>query len=229
MIKDFFRNRKLLLTAIGLLLLIGILTVLLLPPVLSLKEEENRAAFAAFVESLGFRGVLLLLAIQILQIIVAVIPGEPFEILAGMMYGTVGGLCLCLTGVLIATVAVYFTVRKLGRDWIEKLYAKEEQSKYAFLFESDNITYLIFLLFLIPGTPKDILTYLCPFTKIKPGRYFLLSTFARIPSIVTSTLVGATLSEGKLHTSLLLFLGTALLGLAGITVHNRFFGKNRKN
>ena len=86
------------------------------------------------------------------------------------------------------------------------------------------------ILFFIPGTPKDILTYLCPFTKIKPLHYFILSTFARIPSIVSSTLVGDTLADGSMWTAAIIFVATGVLGLIGITLNKIIINKhNRQN
>lgn len=205
------------------------LTAFLLPAVLSLKDEDSRAAFAVQIQSLGAWGPVVLLLIQIIQIIVAIIPGEPIEILAGVMYGTWGGLALCLTGVLIATVIIYFTVRKLGRNAVNKMIKKEESAKYAFLFSEKNIVYLIFLLFFIPGVPKDVLVYLCPFTKIKPLQFFLISTFARIPSVITSTWAGENLSEGKFWESVLIFAVTGAVALLGILIHNRFIAKKEKH
>lgn len=205
------------------------LTVLLMPMVLSLREEEARQAFAQKIDQLGFWGPIALLLVQILQIIIAVIPGEPIEIIAGVMYGTWGGLALCLAGILIATVIIYFTVHRLGRKSIDKMIKKEESAKYAFLFKEKNVAYLIFLLFFIPGVPKDVLVYLCPFTKIKPLQFFLIATFARIPSLVTSTWAGENLSAGKFWDSVLIFALTGLIALAGIFIHNKWIGKKERN
>ena len=68
------------------------LCVWLIPLVWSLREPENQVAFENLVGSLGFLGILLMLGIQVLQIVVAVIPGEPIELIMGLMYGTWGGL-----------------------------------------------------------------------------------------------------------------------------------------
>lgn len=222
-------HKKAVILGILAVIAIAVLAAVLMPFVLSLREEENRARFTAFIDSLGPWGFLALLGIHMLQVVVAFIPGEPIEIIAGVMYGTWGGLALCLAGTLLTTVIIYFTVRHLGRERLPEIYEKEENAKYSFLFSSDNVTYLIFILFLIPGTPKDILTYLCPFTKVKPGTYFAISTFARIPSIVTSTWAGSTLAEGNLLMSALIFLGTGVIGLLGILIHQKFVKRQEKS
>ena len=211
------------------LLVIGGITALVLPFILSLSDEANRVAFEDFISSLGVWGILLLLVIQMLQIVIAVIPGEPIEIIAGVMYGTFGGLFLCLVGILISTIIIYYAVRRFGKSLINKLYKKEESLKYNFLLKADNVTYLVFLLFLIPGTPKDILIYLCPFTKIKPLTFLLISTFARMPSVISSTYAGANISKGNFSMSILIFVITGIIGILGILIHNKFIKKHNGN
>lgn len=200
-------------------------TIRLLPWFVSLKDESVRVAFQEYVHSLGFGGVLLLLGIQVLQIVVAFLPGEPIEILGGMLYGTFGGLVLCLTGVLIGSCAVYSLVRLLGKPLIDRLFKKEEVSKYAFLRDTAKIETMVFILFFIPGTPKDILTYLAPFVRIKPLKFFLIATFARIPSVITSTYAGASIMAGKWWQTVVVFVITGILGLLGIWYNNRLTKK----
>jgi uncharacterized membrane protein YdjX (TVP38/TMEM64 family) len=227
-IKNLIKQHKTVLTVVAVTILIIGISAILLPTILALKEPENQLRFSEFVSELGVWGPLLLLIIQILQVFIAFIPGEPIEIIAGLMYGAWGGLVLCLAGILISTVTIYYTVRKIGRKKLSAIYKKEENLKYSFLFKAENVTYLVFVLFLIPGTPKDILTYLCPFTKIKPSHYFIISTFARIPSILSSTAVGDTLAEGSLWTSAIIFAATGALGLLGITAHRAFMKRHNR-
>lgn len=71
---------------------------------------------------------------------------------------------------------------------------------------------LIFLMFLIPGIPKDTLNYLCPLTSISPVRFLVLSTFARIPSVISSTFAGANFAEGNLLASVIVLGITSAVG-----------------
>jgi uncharacterized membrane protein YdjX (TVP38/TMEM64 family) len=118
-------------------LIMGGITVLVFPYVASLSEEANRIAFQNYINSLGGWGILILFLIQMLQVIVAVIPGEPIEIISGIMYGTIGGLFLCLGGILISTVIIYFTVRKLGKNIIntKNIFLLRKFQKYTMLFD----------------------------------------------------------------------------------------------
>lgn len=210
---------------IALLVLAGIAVIaicaLTIPFVLSLKEPENQQKFAGFIDSLGIFGVILMLFIQILQIVVAIIPGEPIELLMGLMYGTWGGLALTLTGIMAGTTLVFFLVKKLGEPFAAKFVDTKGFEKLKFLHDPTRRDSLIFILFLIPGTPKDVLTYFAPFTDIKFSRFLPLATLARIPSVVSSTLVGASVGDGKLWQSALIFGLTGVVGLVGIIANQK--------
>lgn len=197
------------------------LCALLIPAVLSLSEPENQKRFAEFIESIGFWGVFAMLFVQVLQIVVAVIPGEPIELLMGLMFGTWRGLFLTLAGILIGTTIVFFLVKRFGEPLASKFVNVHKFDRLKFLHDPARRDSLIFILFLIPGTPKDVLTYFVPFTNIKFSHFLPLATLARIPSVISSTLVGAAVGSGKLWQSAIIFAATALIGLAGIFINSR--------
>jgi len=181
------------------------------------------------VSSLGVWGVLALLGVQVLQVVVAIIPGEPVELAAGAMYGALGGLVLCLAGCALGSAGVFLAVRRRGRAAFERTALSAQLRQYRFLREEARLEGLVFLLYLIPGTPKDVLVYVCALTPLPLGRFLLLSTVARVPSVVTSTWAGASFAGNHLWLTLGIFACTGLLGLGGIWFHKRFLeGKNGK-
>lgn len=206
-------------------ILVCALVVWLFPYAMKLKNEQDRAAFGDFIRSFGVWGVFIMLGVQILQVILAVIPGEPIEIIAGMLYGTWGGLFLCLAGILLSSMAIFFTVRALGGKQIDKMINSEKYSKLKFLTNPTKRDSFMFVLYVIPGTPKDMLNYFAPCTGISPLRFFFISTLSRIPSVISSTYVGASITEGNLLRSVIVFLLTAAVGLVGIYVNNKFMEK----
>lgn len=197
-----------------------LLCVKLIPFAASLTEPETRENFGAFLESLGILGVLVMLLLQITQIVVAIIPGEPIEILMGLMYGTAGGLLLTLAGIAIGQCAVFLAVKRFGIAFARRFVNTDKFTGLRFLQNAARRDALIFLLFFIPGTPKDVLTYFAPFTGIPLGRFLLLSGLARIPSVVSSTWAGATLGEGNFIKTAAIFAITGVIGLAGIAVNH---------
>ena len=217
---------KILAVAAIVLLFAGV-TVWLFPYVLKLSDENNRTTFSEFLGSFGIWGILIMLAIQILQVIFAVIPGEPIEILAGVMYGTWGGLAICLVGVFVASAGVFLVAKKLGYKYIEKMLNSEKYSKFKFLRDPTSRDLFIFILFAIPGTPKDVLTYFAPCTGITTLRFLVICTFSRIPSVISSTYVGENFAEGNIILSLCVFAATAVIGVAGIWINNIFVTKRQ--
>lgn len=113
-----------------------------------------------------------------------------------------------VSSAIISTI-IYFLVRKHGRKFVydfcgEERIAKIEHSK---LFQNPKkIELIMLILFLVPGTPKDLLVYVAGLLPIKPIRFIVISTFARFPSIITSTLAGENLAVGDWKTSIILYL-----------------------
>lgn len=190
-------------------------TVVLYPFVEKLGDQNLLGSFQEWAGESAGKAFFTALGLQVLHIVIAFIPGEPVEILSGAMFGTWGGLGVCLLGCVIASVIVFYIARKLGMPILCKIFGKKGR-RFRFLKESSQIESVTFLLFLIPGTPKDILTYLAGVSQISLTRFLWISTFARIPSIVTSTFVGANVQDGNFVLSALMFLATGIIGIIGI-------------
>ena len=120
-------------------LVIVAFTVLGILWMLSLKTPERLAAFEQKVEALGPGGWLLLLGIQYIQIVAAFIPGGPIQIVAGALYGPLGGLSVCLLGTVLATVTVFALVGRYGRRIIALFVDEKDILKYDFLKDSRKL------------------------------------------------------------------------------------------
>ncbi len=190
--------------------------LILTPLVLRLEDPAVAEKFHSFVDRLGFWGIMLMLLVQFLQVILAIIPGEPIEILAGVMYGGWGGLLICQIGIILGQSSVFLLVRRFGKGFIERFFGKSGQKEMRLLKNPKTLDLTLFTLFFIPGTPKDLLCYLAPLTNISLLRFLCISCVARIPSVVSSTFAGAALGEGDFGRSILLFLLVAALGIGGI-------------
>ena len=94
-----------------------------------------------------------------------------------------------------------------------------------FVRDESRFEKIAFLLFFIPGTPKDLLTWAAGLLKINPLRFFLFSTIARLPSILTSTLAGASLITGDFVTMVLIFGITGCISIIGIYLHKKISQK----
>ena len=222
---DFLKNNRQKIIKIGsAVILVGVLvwlTLQFLPFVLSLKDQASLERFKQDVYQKGVGGWFTVLGIQILQVIVAIIPGEPIEVLAGITYGTWWGLLTCLTGALIGSVFIFFMVRWLGHSFITMFIEGDKLKSLKFLKNTTRLEFITFILFFIPGTPKDVLTYFAGLTPIKPLRFFVISTFARIPSVITSTYAGSILGDGNIWLFVIIYGITAAVAAIGIFIYNR--------
>lgn len=154
-----------------------------------------------------------------LQVVVAFIPGEIVEISAGVLFGPWWGTLFCLVAETLGSVVVILLVRKFGRRLVESLYPREKIDSLPILNDSKKRNVFIFLLFAIPGTPKDFITYIVGLTKVSIPMYILLTFFARIPSIITSTFAGSSIGEGKLIQAAVIMVITALISGIGYLVY----------
>lgn len=203
--------------------LIGIFTVKLLPFVQKLATEESRLELKNDIEGMGVQGVLVTLGLQILQIIVAVIPGQPMEIISGMLYGTLGGMLLCLIGILIGNSVVFFLVRKIGLSFIELFFSNEkiEQIKKKKIFKNAaKLEMFMLVMFAIPLLPKDIFVYIAGISPVRPKRFLVLSTLARIPGLWLTVYAGNQLSKGSFLVAGILVLIFIMIGIVGYRISN---------
>ncbi len=186
-------------------------------PMIKFVSEPER--FRAWVDGHGIWGRLAFLGMTMLQVIVAVIPGEPMELVAGYAFGSVEGTLLCMIGATLGGIPVFILVRKFGMKAVEVFFSKEKIESLKFLKSSPKRDFLIFILFLIPGTPKDLLNYFVGLTDMKMSKWLLISFVARIPSIVTSTIGGDALGMKNYTFAIVVFAVTLAVSGAGILIY----------
>ena len=188
------------------------------PLIEHLREPEK---FRAWVDSAGPMGRIYFLGIQVLQVVIAIIPGEPVEIGAGYAFGAVEGTLLCMLGSVIGSMAVYFFVRRFGIKAVEIFFPVEKIESLRFLNTAKKRDSLMFLLMFIPGTPKDLLGYVAPIVGLSPQAWLFITAVARIPSIVTSTVGGGALGGQNYTVAIAAFAVTLLISGAGLLIYRR--------
>lgn len=191
----------------------------LAPFMTDLTTKEGQLAFKNKISDMGFWGILLLFGLQVLQILLVILPGEPFEVLAGMCYGAWGGALFITVSVFITTTIIFFTVRKLGKKYLYNFFQREKVDKIMkskALKNPRNLEMILCILFFLPATTKDLIVYIGGILPIKPLRFILISTFVRLPSVITSTMVGANISRGNWGISLLIYAITFVIAMVSI-------------
>ena len=224
---DYDRKRKLLAGfSVAVILLLVVLVTLFVSRWLRSFSQE---VFRDYIRSFGALGWLVLLGLQILQVFIALIPGEIVETAAGFVFGPWLGTVICYLGICIASTLIFSLTRRYGVKWVEIFVSREKIMELRFLNTEQKRNNLIFLLFFIPGTPKDLLTYFVGLTDIKLSAFLWLSMVARIPSVIMSTFGGHLLGEERYIGAVVLFGITGLLSLGGMLCYNRYLKKKEKN
>ena len=180
-----------------------------------------------YIRSFGTASWLAFLTLQFLQVFIALIPGELLESVAGFVFGPLWGTILCYAGVAMASAVVFALTRRLGVKLVEVFISREKISQLRFLNTEKKRNRLLFLLFFIPGTPKDLLTYFVGLTDIRLSDFLLISLFARFPSVVSSTFGGHLLGEGDYTGAVILYTVTAGVSLLGMVGYDRWVKHKR--
>lgn len=183
----------------------------------SFSQEE----FRAYIQSFGVMGWLVLLGLQFLQVFIALIPGELLETAAGYAFGPVMGTVVCYVGIAAASSLVFLLTRRFGVRLVEVFISREKINELRFINTESKRNNLIFLIFFIPGTPKDLLTYFVGLTDIRLHVFLAISLVARIPSVISSTFGGHLLGEGQYWGAILLYGIVGIVSLAGLLVYNK--------
>ena len=217
---NYSRKRKILsiVSAVIVVILLLLVTLLIWNWLASFSKDE----FRDYIQSFGPVGWLVLLGLQILQVFVALIPGELLETAAGYCFGPIMGTLVCYAGIAIATVLIFLLTSRFGVRLVELFISREKINELRFINTEKKRNTLIFLLFFIPGTPKDLLSYFAALTDIKLGSFLFISLLARIPSVLSSTFGGHLLGEGKYWGAILLYGITGIISFIGLTTYNRF-------
>lgn len=158
------------------------------------------------VRDAGPLGAGVLLALQFIQIVVAFVPGEVTQVAAGMIYGPWLGALIILVGCVISSAFVFTLVHKLGAPFVQAMVPQKHMDKFRKFENSGKLNVVVFVLFLIPGMPKDVFTYITPLTHMPLRTFLLLSNIGRVPGILVSTYAASSLIEGDYLQSAILFL-----------------------
>ena len=177
--------------------------------------------FRNWVNESGVFGRICFVLMVMFQVIVAFVPGEPLEIGAGYAFGTFEGTLLCIVGITLGSIIVFELVRKFGIKLVEVFFTFEKIKSAKFLQDEKKLALITFLMFFLPGTPKDLLTYVLGLSKVKRTDLLNLAGVARLPSIITSTVGGSLLGTEKYLFAVIVFGITFLISAAGWIIYNR--------
>lgn len=207
------------------LILMIVLTAVFFDTLTGLVRDPE--AFRAQIGALGFPGKLLFVFLMAAQVVLAVIPGHPFEIAGGVCFGMFWGTVLTLLGAAIGSAINFGLARLFGVRAVTAFYSEEKLQKVSFLKENKRQNLLTLVTFLIPGIPKDMLAYFMGLTRMKFWDFLFLSSLGRLPGILIAVLGGTAMQERSLP--MFILFGVAFAGLLTLAIFlYRFQSKEAK-
>ncbi|HYA39879.1 MAG TPA: VTT domain-containing protein [Syntrophobacteraceae bacterium] len=152
----------------------------------------SKQKMIAYLNSLGPWRSVGFAALQAIQVIIAPIPGEVTGILGGYLFGLINGLALSTVGLTIGSYVAFLLARVFGKPFVEKIVPQPIMQRFHYLVQHKGL-FLVFLLFLIPGIPKDYFCYIFGLSAISTLEYLVLSTIGRLFGTILLTLEGSSL------------------------------------
>lgn len=184
-------------------------------------------AVRAFVSEHAFVSRLAMLGINIVQVLLAFLPGEPVELASGYAFGFWEGTALCLVASGLATSMIYWATRRWGWKLVGLFFDRSLFDRFSWLKSAKRLELIMFIVFLIPGTPKDFLTYFAGLTNMRFLPVVLIATFGRIPSIVTSTIAASAVGSGNWPLVACTLVASAFLLAVGGLMYRRLRSRTR--
>lgn len=183
-----------------------------------------------------FYAVTILILAQALQVIISFIPGGPFQITASYFYGVIPALTISLVGCVIGSALAFMLAKFLGHDAMYTIWGKEKFQHIHQKLDASRALVLVFLFYLIPAIPKDMICYVAGLTDMKMSSFLIVSTMARVPSMIGNLLIGTFFSKGNyfgVGMTVMVLTAIAVVAykyrdkLLSITEHSFFTGKKK--
>jgi uncharacterized membrane protein YdjX (TVP38/TMEM64 family) len=203
-------------TAGGYLVIVALLAVIYWEELAAYFSDPS--LFRGWISSFGMIGKLVYVLLTAVQVALAIIHDGPIQIAGGYAFGTAWGVALFIAGVEIGSLIAFLLSRRFGRMVINLFYAEEKYEKFFSDIEGKNLYILAFLLYLIPGTPKDMLTYCFGTTKVKLPYFLMIIGVARLPAVLLTVMIAQNIVNSNILMLLSIVSLFALLYFIGMWV-----------
>lgn len=175
-----------------------------------------------FLQALGPYSPAVFVLFQVLQVVAAPFPGELTGVVGGYVYGETMGFLLSTVGLTIGSWVAFELASILGRPFVERFVSQEVLHRFNFLTTNTGAA-ICFLLFLIPGFPKDYLSYLLGLSRMKLSTFLIVSAIGRIPGTYLLTIQGAKFRNQEYHTVAIVAAICAAILLVAYLYRNQIY------
>ena len=174
-----------------------ILIVVLIPLYLYFYQQDFLMRFrdfndiVSFLERYKLQSIPIYIILQIAQIVISVLPGQFFQLAAGYLYTFWPALLFSYIGAFLGTTITFWLAKGLGSDFVHIFFEKDKTEDYVKRLNSKKAYTIVFLLYAIPGIPKDVVSYAAGLSEMKYKPFIILSTIGRIPGMMGSIIIGS--------------------------------------
>jgi uncharacterized membrane protein YdjX (TVP38/TMEM64 family) len=186
---------------------------------------KDPAKFEKWILGFGAKGVLVFILIQVLQVVIFIIPGEVVQVAGGYLYGAVLGSLYSLIGITIGSVLCFAIARFLGYEFVRGMISEDKLKKFDYIINNKKGEMGLFIVFLMPGLPKDALSYVAGLTPVKFVNYFLITALARLPGIVISSYIGSNIEHKNYMVSVVVSVIAVILFVIGFLNKDKIIKK----
>ena len=207
-------KKKRIVAAIGIAALIVFLVffyVLVGVAIVNLVKDPQ--GFKTWIEGFGTSSIFIFIGLRVIMTVFRVIPGGPLQVAGGYAFGTWWGAVWCMVGSLIGTLIIFLLGKKYGTKLVGLFISPEKMRSAAMLKDKKKRNVFLFLMNFLPGTPKDIFTWMAAISNDGALSSILVILLARIPSVVASTWCGHELMQENYVVSAVVFGVLLVLGI----------------
>ncbi|MBX4262597.1 VTT domain-containing protein [Clostridium estertheticum] len=208
-------------------LLLAIISIIVvfryLPWIIEITVSPEK--FRRYIVSLGNWGIISYLSFQVLQTVVAPIPGEVIQVAGGYIYGGILGTLYSTLGMMLGGTIIFYFTRFIAFSFVEKIVKRTSTQWLTKMINSKNFPVVMFVMFIVPGMPKDILIYIAALTPIKSLKFFMLLLVGRLPGTAAVVCIGSNIHHGNYIFSIALVVISGLLVILGILYKDKIINK----
>ena len=189
---------------------------------------SDRAKIIAFLDRFGPLSVVIFIGIQILQVLIAPIPGEVTGFIGGYVYGMVLGTLYSTIGLTIGSWLAFALSRTLGLSFAERVISPKIIQQYDHIMKHRG-TWVAFLLFLIPGFPKDALCYILGLSHMRIRTFLIITTVGRLLGTMMLSAQGSCIRNNQGKTFIVVTVVSILIFAVSYIFGKKWFQKIHKH
>ena len=167
---------------------------------------------------------LLIIGLQIIQVVICVLPGQPIQFAASYMFGVARGYLFSIIGAVIGTAISFYLSKLLGSEAMHLFFGEKKVKEYQRRLNSGRGLLLAFLIYMIPGVPKDLVSYAAGISEMRFRPFLLAATVGRSPAMLGSLLVGHFFGKQNYTAMIIVTVAVVLLLLICIIKRKELIG-----